>query len=43
MEVIEQQQHRLLARKTFKLPQQRLERLVLLALRRDIERQCQIG
>ena len=43
VKVIEHHQHRLLPRKTFNLPQQRLERLVLLALRRDIERRCEIG
>ena len=37
MNVVEQQQYRLPARKTFDLPQQRLERLLLLTLRREIE------
>ena len=43
VKVIEHHQHRLLPRKTFNLPQQRLERLLLLALRRDIERRREIG
>ena len=41
--VVEQHQHRLVPRKTLNLPQYRLERLVLLALRRDVERRCEIG
>ena len=43
VKVIEHHQHRLLPRKTFNLPQQRLERLLLLALRREIERRREIG
>jgi hypothetical protein len=43
VKVIEQQQHRLPPRKTFNSPQQRLERLVFLALRRDIQRRGEIG
>ena len=42
MKIIEHHQHRLLPRKTFNLPQQRLERLLLLALRRDIQRRSEI-
>ena len=43
VKVIEHHQHRLLPGKTFNLPQQRLECLLLLALRREIERRCEIG
>jgi hypothetical protein len=42
VKVIEHHQCRLLPRKTFNLPQQRLEGLVFLALRREIERRCEI-
>ena len=43
VDVLEHHQHRLPLRQALDLPQQRLERLLLLALRRDIERRCDLG